>query len=388
VNPKIREAAASWAEHCDWMTAVLTGQTAQLKRSRCAAGHKAMWHKDFGGLPPKAFWEQVDPLLAPVCDQLFSRTLTADTPAGTLAPEWAEKLGLSTDVIIATGVIDAHAGAVGGQIRPGALLKVMGTSTCDMITASETEVGNRLIQGICGQVNGSILPDMVGMEAGQSAFGDLYAWFRDLLLWPVKTLITEENNTGLKLDKAQVQALADQIIPALADAAAKLSPRETAPVALDWMNGRRTPDADQNLQGAMAGLTLGTTPPALFRTLVEATAFGSRRIAERFQEEGVNIESVIAVGGVAKKSPLVMQIVADVMDMEIQVARSEQTCALGAAMLAATAAGLYPDLATAQEAMGQGFETTYAPAPEMTAVYNYLYQRYLALGAFVEATTE
>ena len=382
-NEKVRGAAASWMEHCDWMTGVLMGNTdpTALKRSRCAAGHKAMWHPDFGGLPGADFLKAVDPLLAD-CADLYTDTFPATTPAGTLSPEWTKKLGLPQGITVAVGIIDAHAGAIGGEIQPGALLKVMGTSTCDMITAPPEAVDDRLIQGICGQVNGSILPDMVGMEAGQSAFGDLYAWFRDLLLWPITQLSDEE------LSPEKKQALADGMIPALSKAAAEIAPSETAPVALDWMNGRRTPDANQNLKGTISGLTLGTSAPAIFRALVEATAFGSRRIAERFREEGVAIDSVIAVGGVAKKSPLVMQIVADVMDMEIRVARSEQTCAQGAAMLAATAAGLYPDLGAAQKALGHGFETTYTPIPEHVAVYNGLYHQYLAMGAFVEATTE
>ncbi|MCG8531821.1 MAG: hypothetical protein MI749_14320, partial [Desulfovibrionales bacterium] len=209
----------------------------------------------------------------------------------------------------------------------------------------------------------------------QSAFGDLYAWFRDLLLWPVKEILDPGGD--------EFQKTADAILPALSRAAEAIEPGSSAPLALDWMNGRRTPDADQGLKGAITHLTLGSSAPAIFRSLVEATAFGSRAIAQRFQDEGIPINGVIAVGGVAKKSPLVMQIVADVMDMEIRVAASEQTCALGSAMLAAVAGGIHPHVDAAQTAMGKGFETTYTPNPERVALYDELYGRYLRLGSFM-----
>lgn len=384
-NPKVREAAFSWVEHCDWMTGVLTGNTDPLtmKRSRCAAGHKAMWHQEFQGLPQDRFLTSVDPLLKGSREKLFTKTHTGVTPAGTLCPEWAEKLGLKKNVIIAVGMIDAHTGAVGGQITPGAMLKVMGTSTCDMIVAPEAVVGKRMIRGICGQVSGSIIPGLVGMEAGQSAFGDLYAWFRDLLLWPAKVIL-EPLGT---LNETDINKLAAGIIPELARAAAAIPPEESAPVALDWMNGRRTPNANQNLKGGITGLTIGTTPPLIFASLVEATAFGSRRIAEQFRDEGIEIREVIAVGGVAKKSPYVMQVVADVMNMEIKVARSEQTSALGAAMLATVAAGIHDTLPRAQESMGAGFETRYVPDPVRVEIYNTLYKRYLSFGEHVEKST-
>ncbi len=182
-NPRVRDAAYSWVEHCDWVTAVLTGTTDPLtmKRSRCAAGHKAMWHASFDGLPPADFLTRVDPLLAGMRERLYTDTWTCDVPAGRLTPEWAKRLGLSEDVVVGVGAFDAHLGAIGGQIEPYVLCKVMGTSTCDMLVAPMEEMGDKLVRGICGQVDGSILPGMLGMEAGQSAFGDVYAWFRDLL---------------------------------------------------------------------------------------------------------------------------------------------------------------------------------------------------------------
>jgi len=379
-NPRVRDAAFSWVEHCDWITAVLTGTTDPLtmKRSRCAAGHKAMWHASFGGLPPTAFLTAVDPLLAGLRERLYAETWTSDVAAGTLVPEWASRLGLRTDVTVGVGAFDAHLGAIGGEIEPYVLCKVMGTSTCDMLVAPLEEMGDTLVRGICGQVDGSILPGMLGMEAGQSAFGDVYAWFRDLLAWP----LVRSGVAGL--DGDAVRQLVDGIVPALSDAAAALPPDAAGAVALDWLNGRRTPFADQALKGALAGLNLGSDAPRVFRALVEATAFGARSIVDRFRVEGVPIRGVIALGGIPKKSPFVMQTVCDVLDMPIRVARAEQTCALGSAMAAATAAGVHPDVPASQRAMGRGFETEYRPDRRRTAAYRALYERYGQLGGFVE----
>ncbi|MEH0018447.1 MAG: ribulokinase [Desulfobacter sp.] len=381
-NPGVRERAFSWVEHCDWVTGVLTGITDPLamRRSRCAAGHKAMWHRTFQGLPPDRFWQGVDPTLAGLTDRLYTQTHAATVPAGTLSDEWAEKFGLGRDVVVGVGLIDAHAGAVGGQIAPGALLKVMGTSTCDMIVAPEQAAGTRTIPGICGQADDSIIPGMVGLEAGQSAFGDIYAWFRDLLAWPAAAGI----GPWAEATEADKTAFTDQLIPALSDAAMNLDTDSSVPVSLDWFNGRRTPNANQALKGGISGLTLASSAPALFLSLVESTAFGSRRIAEHFTEQGIEINQVIAVGGVAKKSPLVMQTLADVMGMSIRVARSDQTCALGAAMTAAVAAGIHGDLVQAQAAMGAGFEREYRPDASTAARYDRRYREYLAMGRDAE----
>jgi L-ribulokinase len=253
-----------------------------------------------------------------------------------------------------------------------------------MLIAPEKEMSGKLIAGICGQVDGSIIPGMLGMEAGQSAFGDIYAWFKNILVWPVENILKDSDllKSGIKAELAE--EISEKIIPALSKAAAKIPPSESAPLALDWMNGRRTPDANQLLKGAIAGLTLGTEAPAIFRALIEATAFGTRAINDRFIREGVRIDGVIALGGVAKKSPLVMQIVCDVLNMPIKVARSEQTCALGSAMAAAVVAGIHPNIEVAQKAMGGGFEKEYYPNENHAGIYNKLYEKYQQLGRFVE----
>ncbi|MDF7817854.1 ribulokinase [Runella sp. MFBS21] len=372
----VRQHAFSWVEHCDWISAVLTGNTdpLSLKRSRCAAGHKAMWHSEFEGLPGEEFLVKLDPLLAGTRDRLYTHTYTSDEPMGFISQEWATKLGLSTSVVIGVGAFDAHMGAVGAEIEPYTFVRVMGTSTCDMLIAPNEEIGHLLIKGICGQVDGSIVPGMLGMEAGQSAFGDVYAWFQKVIVEPVKVLLGEE----------AAQKLSTQLIPYLSQQASQLPVTENDPIALDWINGRRTPDANHTLKAAISGLNLGTDAVRIFKALVEATAFGSRAIVERFFREGVSIKKVTGIGGVAKKSPFVMQTLANVLNMPIKAASADQACALGAAMCAAVAAGIHPSMEAAQEAMGSGFDAEYLPEIDKVAVYQNLYQKYLTLGEFVE----
>ena len=383
---EVRKNAWSWVEHCDWIPALLTGNTnpLELKRSRCAAGHKAMWHTAFNGLPDEKFLSRLDPELSGLRERLYNKTYTCDVEAGNLSEEWAKKLGLSTAVKVGVGSFDAHQGAIGGEIKPYYLIKVMGTSTCDMLIAPMSEVGDKLVAGICGQVDGSIVPGMLGLEAGQSAFGDIYAWFSRLLMWPVTDIISEMSWLGEETRNKIREETADKLIAELSRQAESLPLEDTAIVALDWMNGRRTPDANQELKGAITGLSLGSDAPRIFKSLVEATAFGSKMINERFISQGIRIEGVIAIGGVAKKNPFVMQIVADVLNMPIKVAASEQTCALGSAMAASVVAGVYKDIPSAQKAMGGGFEKEYYPDPVRAKKYETLFRKYKELGSFIE----
>jgi L-ribulokinase len=344
-----------------------------------------MWHPSFKGLPAKDFLKRLDPDLSELRDRLFSDTITSECPAGRLSVDWAKNLGLSTDVVVAVGAFDAHMGAVGGEIAPYTLTKIMGTSTCDMIVAPTIDMQGKLVRGICGQVDGSIIPGMLGMEAGQSAFGDVYAWFKDVLLWPVAQLVTHSEILNGKTKELLREEATSLLIEELTEQASKLPVDVDGILALDWMNGRRTPDANQKLKGAIAGLNLGSDAPRIFRALIEATAFGARAIAERFRSEGVRIDAVTALGGVAKKSPAIMQIVCDVMNMPIRVPRSEQTCALGAAMFAAVAAGIHPTVEAAMKAMGSGVEREYKPNPERARAYDRMYARYKKLSKFVEA---
>lgn len=346
VNPAVREKVWTFVDLCDWVSATLAGSS--VKNSRCSAGHKALWHASWGGLPPVEFFRAVDPLLEVFPGRMGNETFTADTPVGRISPAWAQKLGLPESCVIAAGAIDCHVGAVGAGIAPGEMVKVLGTSTCDIIVMPSIE---RCIPGICGQVDGSVLPGFTGLEAGQSAFGDIYAWFRRFLEW-----------SGSKVSLADLEKEA----AALPDSKV---------LALDWMNGRRTPDSNPLLTGALFGLTLGTTPPMVYRALVESTVFGTRAIFERFKEQDLEIKSVKATGGIAKKSPFVMQFCADALNMPISIVNSDQTCALGAAMFGAVASGVHPDICTAQRAMESGCGKVYMPQRNCDERYA-LYRQY------------
>lgn len=374
-NDKVASAAHSWMEHCDWMTAWLTGDTKPetICRSRCAAGHKAMWRAEWDGLPSEEFLSRLDPRLALMRRTFASETHTSDVCAGVISPALAQELGLPGTVKVGVGAIDAHVGAVGASISEGTLTRIMGTSTCDILVSSYESVGERQIKGICGQVDGSVVPGLVGFEAGQAAFGDIYAWFRRLLMWPVENMLPE-----------MAEQIKDAVLPALEKGAAEIAPGTTSLVALDWLNGRRTPDSNQKVKGAITGLTLGTTAPMIYRTLIEATAFGTKAIVDRFKEEGVTISSVRAIGGISQKSALVMQIMSDVIGMPVSVVDCDQACALGAGMLAAAACGIYPDVTAAQEAMGAPVGRLFRPDMENHAIYEAMYAEYLALGTFVE----
>jgi L-ribulokinase len=389
VDERVRNSIYSWIEHCDWIPFLLTGgkRAEEIKRGVCSAGHKALWATEFEGFPPDDFFASLDPLLKGFTSKLFTKTYTADQPAGNLSKEWAERLGLSTDVVIGIGAFDAHMGAVGGQIEPYHLSKVMGTSTCDMLVAPVDEVKDKLVKGICGQVPGSIIPGMIGMEAGQSAFGDAYAWFRDILSWPLQNIL--KNSSLIDKQKAEelIKETADNILKELSKRASELSIKEDDELAIDWFNGRRTPDANQMLKGSIVGLNLGSDAPKIFRAIVEATCFGAKAIVERFNEEGVPVKGLIGMGGVAKKSPFIMQMMADVMNMPIRIHKSEQTCALGAAMFAATAAGIYSRVEEAMDAMGQGFDAEYYPDPQNASIYAKRYSRYKELGIFIQQLT-
>lgn len=389
VAPEINAAMHSWVEHCDWIPFLLTGGTdaKAIKRSRCAAGHKALWAEQFDGLPPNSFFSELDPILDGITDKLFKETYVADQAAGVISAEWASRLGLPTDVVIGVGAFDAHMGAVGGQIEPYHLSKVMGTSTCDILVAPQSDIDGKLVRGICGQVNGSVIPGMVGLEAGQSAFGDTYAWFKRLVSWPIDNLLAESSIIDAETAEKLREELSDKIIPVLSKQAAELPVDGTYELAVDWFNGRRTPDANQLLKGTITGLGLGSDAPRIFRALAEATCFGAKNIVDRFQSEGIRVEGIIGIGGVAKKSPFVMQMMADVLGMPIRIHQFKHTCALGAAMFAAVVSKIYPTVEEAMKEMGRGFDVVYEPNPANTAIYQQKFEKYKKLGDFIESQT-
>jgi len=362
-DPKVFEAAYTWVEHADWMPAVLTGTQApdKLKRCRCAAGHKAMFNDGWGGYPEEKFLSKLDPKLGKLRKTLSDQTYPVDQAAGNLTNEWAVKLDLPAGIPVAMGAFDAHLGAVGSGIAPGTLVKIIGTSTCDMLVS---ESGKKLadIPGICGIVDGSILPGYFGLEAGQSAVGDIFNWFVNYI-----------QPGGPKAGSHE----------ALTEKAAKLKPGQSGLLALDWNNGNRTILVDQRLTGLLLGQTLHTRPEEIYRALIEATAFGALTIINRFEEYGVEVNQVINCGGIAEKNPLLMQIYADATGREMKISRSAQSCALGACIAGAVVAGKksggHDSFANAQAAMCGIKDVTYKPIAENVKVYEQLYALYKQL---------
>jgi len=357
-SPEVFDAAHSWVELADYVPAALTGTEAPDKfvAGICAAGHKAMYHTSWGGYPDKEFLSQLDPKLGALRDRLTTRVYAVDRAVGTLTPEWSKRTGLPAGIPVAVGAFDAHLGAIGAGVATGALVKIIGTSTCDISVWPGTE---KLadVPGLCGIVDGSVLPGYYGLEAGQSAVGDIFNWFVNYIKPGGKTGTHEELTHG----------------------AARLKPGESGLLALDWNNGNRTILVDQRLTGLLAGQTLYTTPAEIYRTLIEATAFGALTIINRFEEYGVKINQVINCGGIAEKNPTVMQIYADVTGRPMKVSRSAQTCALGSAIAGAVVAGVHKDFASAQKAMTGLKPRVYKPDPKAHAVYRDLYVLYRKL---------
>lgn len=386
-DEEVRKAAYSIVECCEWLPAMLTGVTSSkdIVRSRCAEGHKAMWHPQWDGLPSEEFLTTLDPLLSGFRSRLFTDTETADKPVGKLCSEWAARLGLSTEVVVAGGAYDCHMGAVGAGVTPHTLVRVIGTSsTCDVMVVPYEEIGHRIIKGICGQVDGSVVPGMIGLEAGQSAFADIFAWFKHVLEFPIKHILGESALIDVNIRASLIEEACNNIISALTKEAEKIPLSESTVVAVDWMNGRRTPYANQMLEGTITGLTLGTTAPMIFRGLVEAAAFGTKVIVDHFKNYGIRIDNVIGVGEIALNSPFIMQVLCDVLNMPIKVCKTDQACALGAAMFAATAAGIYNKVEDAIDAMKSGFSDEHFPIAENVAIYAELYRQYIKVGQFTE----
>lgn len=353
VAPEAFAAANSWVEICDWIPSQVCGigDPAQIKRSRCAAGHKAMFEEEWGGLPSNEFLANLDPRLVDLRARLYDSVYTSDVVAGLVSAEYATKTGLKAGIPVAVGAFDAHFGAVASGAKPGTLVKIVGTSTCDCVVYPlDQELAD--VPGMCGVVKGSVLPGFYGLEAGQSAVGDIFNWLSRF--------------TGRSHEELTAEAL-------------KLEPGESGLLALDWLNGNRTILVDPLLSGMIVGLTLHTKAAEVYRAMVEATAFGALRIIDRMEEYGVSVDTVVACGGIADKSALTMQIYADVFNREVRIAKSEQTCALGSAIFAAVVAGEYGTALEAQAKMSGLKEVVYKPNPDSHKVYQELYGLYCAV---------
>jgi len=357
VAPEVFAAAWSWVELSDWVPAILAGVTdpTRVKRGICPAGHKALYCDEWGGLPDKEFLAMLDPKLADLRNRLYKKAYDATEPAGALSDEWAARLGLPAGIPIAIGEFDVHYGAIGCGVTEGTLVKVIGTSTCDCgVVSADKQVPD--IPGICGIVKGAILPGYYGIEAGQSAVGDIFRWWAEVIC---------EGDAALHAQ--------------LSKAATRLQPGQSGLLALDWNNGNRTILVDQTLSGLLLGQTLHTTRAEIYRTLIEATAFGARAIIERLKEYGVPLDRVVCAGGIAEKNPLLMQIYADVTGCTMLVAGSSQACALGSAVAAAVLAGTHRDFPAAQRAMTSIKRKQYQPDPAARKVYDQLYVLYRQL---------
>jgi len=354
-SPNVAEATASWVELADFVPAWLTGNLdpEMMPRGICAAGHKALFHEQWGGLPSEEALRSLDERL--VRFRYSTKAVPVDHAAGTLTAEIAEKTGLPAGIPVAVGAFDCHLGAIGSGVKPGTLVKTIGTSTCDiMVSPLSQSIAD--IPGLCGIVPESVLPGMYGLEAGQSAVGDIFNWF-------VKHVVSGD----------------DSAHAALTEEAQKLKPGASGLLALDWNNGNRTVLVDQNLTGLILGQTLHTTAAEIYRALIEATAFGALTIINRFVEYGIDVQEVICCGGIAEKNALVMQIYADIFDRPVKISRCSQTCALGSAIAGAVVGGAFGDFASAVDCMTGVKEKIYVPDPESASVYRRLYALYVQL---------
>lgn len=384
-NPDIREAAYSWVEHSDWLPSLLAGDTRPetMYRCACAAGHKAYWHSDWNGLPSEACLAELDPYLVQVRRTYGAGPLPSTHKVGVLTPEWAQKLGLEEDVIVGGSSFDAHAGAVGAGVNGKTMVVNLGTSAVDLFAAPDEKFAGKDISWVSNAAQSSIIPGLTGLESGQSSFGDVFAWFKKMVLGPSKKLVQDSEILSDDQKAALLKEMDDRFLPALQKEAEQLNP-EDVPVALDWFNGRRYPCVNELAKSAIAGLSMGSSAAQIYYALVASAAFGQKRILDALAAEGIVAERLVAVGGIAQKSSFMMQMLSDVLGREIHVSKAVQACARGAAIYAAVSAGLYDSIEAAQEVMCEGILCTYKPNPEKKAGYDKLYERYLALSAFAD----
>ncbi len=387
-NQRVKEHAYTWVEHCDWIAGILAGKTApnEIVHCACAAGHKALWNSEFHGLPDRSCLEKIDPYLGIIHDRYSQKPKVAGEKIGSLCPEWAQKLQLPETVSIAVGTFDAHAGAVGVGISEHTLVKVVGTSTVDMLIVSRTDAEGKNLNNFCGMAEDSIIPGYWGCESGQSAFGDTYDWYKRIIMWPLETMDIPEEIIPKK-ERKRLRNYLDKIL--IRSLEKYVTEDESSEVtALDWLNGRRYPYLNETVKGAMVGISLGTTAPDIYQALAKATIFGSKQIYDSLVEAGIQISRVVCVGGVASKSKYIMQMMADVLGIPIMVSSETQSCARGACIFAAVGAGVYPSIQDAQKDLCASYQPDFFPREEMHNKYMKEYRKYINLGKYIEKEGE
>lgn len=379
-DSKIKAVAHSFVEASDWLPGELTGctQPDKIKRGMGIASSRVMWNRKWGGYPPNNFFKAVDPVLDGLVDTFDPQAYTCDQLVGSLTKKWSEKLGLDSDVLVSVGNLDCHAGAIGAGVKAHSMVEIMGTSTVAITIAPSTK-NEKEVVGVPQQAEDMILPRFIGYEGGQSCFGDLYAWFQKILFWPFENMVKHSSTLDGKTKEKLMEEVHQDMIPTLNDYAEKVLPEDNAVIATDWINGRRSPNANFNLKGTITGLTLAGSAPHIHKSLIEATAFGAKAFIEQFQRSGGGLNEVIAVGGISQKSSYIMQVLADVIGMPIRVVDAQEACALGAGMCATVAAQIYDNMEQAQKSMEMGVSKVYKPNSDLHDYYKHKYKSYLGL---------
>lgn len=386
-NEDMRRDARSVIECSDFITATLTGTTdsSKARMGHCNAAQKMFWSEDWGGFPPESFFEALDPALVPILRTLNANKYTCDKPYGTICDSWAEELGLNKDVVIGCGNVDSHQGAIGAGVAYKRAMINLGTSGCCMFVIPNEVLQGRIIDGVFGQADSCIIPGLVGFEVGLSAFGDAYAWLKRVLAYPTVEILAKSDKVDADTREALVEEVLDKILISLGEDAAKLPHRLDAPFATDWFNGRRSPDPNQMLWGSLMGLHLSTTAPELYYAIVEATALAMKTIVDHLAQRGIEFDSFIGVGGIAQKSPFVMQMLADAIGKDVHVSETKQSCALGSAICASVVAGIYPTIEAAQAALCRPILRSYTPDAAHRELLQKRHQVYRAAGVFTES---
>ena len=382
-DKQLAEDAWSVIEACDFIPNILTGNkdASKVVVGHCIAGAKWMWSDVWGGYPPESFFEALDPILLPIRRHLSTDTRYCTEIAGHLSEEWADRLGLPAGIPVGTGNIDSHSGAIGAGITDGTLVMNLGTSACFMSVMPKEVMGTRIVDGIFGQVDGSILKGEVGFESGLSAFGDGFAWFRRLMSWPLEKLIAPQN-------KELAEEAVDNLLIKLAEEAEKLNITIDSPLATDWLNGRRSPYPDNTLTASFTSIDLSTKAPELYYALVESTCFATKRVVDHLVDNDIVVDKLVGIGGIPRKSPFVMQMLADTLGRELNISACKQAGAMGSVIHASVIAGLYPNIPKAQKVLCRPIERTYIPVPKHTELLARRYKRYISLGTFTENEQE